>query len=699
MKIFLSAVENSADQHAAGVIRAVQEIEPGQHTFVGLGGPRSRQAGLKSLLPAESMAIMGLVEILKSLPMIFKRLKEVRAFIEKEKPDLAVLIDYPGFHFKLFHTLLRLKIPTLYFIPPKVWSWRKKRVWTLKKYVQEILCILPFEVDFYRSFGMDVTYVGNPLLDQLPLGLSRADACHRLGVSETDRILAVLLGSRRQEIVAHIPSMTKAARVFGEAHGYRSIFALPETLTDERFRDYEKQILAIYPQAKVMKGHAHEVMKAADLGLIKSGTSTLEAALLGCPHIVVYWLHPLTCFIVRHLARFQGHAGLSNLILDYRAERKPLFTELVCGNVTAEKMVSALKEILPGMELYFAQKTAIQEIQNRMKTDRSPSRNAAQAVLAWKGKRRETHSFSSLKWVVSKVWSTIHKFRKAFSRPVRLSAKVISIGNWEIGGTGKTPFVMEVIREAQKRSQKVWVLTRGYRSEWEHAGGVIMPGEKNLDPARIGDEPALIHSFFPQVPMGIGRNRVQSYRALKKQLGYEPDWVILDDGAQFLKIEKDLELILLTSRRPGEGWYREWPSRQMAKNSFLIWTKGYAQPSYLSASMKTAKTEFKLPRSSGSQILYLVSALADPQDFERAVIEAGYSVNHHAVFPDHHSWSESEVQSWRKEAQESGSKLAMSTKDFVKCRKWISEKEVLVFEPQLEWKNGRDEWLIRLSAL
>jgi lipid-A-disaccharide synthase len=397
VKILISAAETSSDAHAAQLLKALRLETDEKVEAFGIGGPMLQAEGLRQIFDSRELLSMGFVEILGRLPKIFSALRKIENEALKFRPDVAVFLDYPDFHFKLAKRLSRLGIPLIYYIPPKVWAWRTGRVRFLKRYFKKILCILPFEEKFYQQHRIKVHYVGNPLQDELPLQITREEARKRLRLSAEDLVLAVLVGSRPAELRRHFNVFLEAAEMTAEKMSRRGILEADQKLrvlvpfaatssmaelenkvnTWQRGRSQGSRI-----ELRISQGDSALVMRAADVGLIKSGTSTLEAALLGLPHVIAYRPNAFTCFIVKHLIRYTGPIGLSNLVID--SCRAPyLIPELNCAAVTAENVSSELDSLFGKSEKLQQMQETLARIQSEMlRSKESPSRIAAREVLA-----------------------------------------------------------------------------------------------------------------------------------------------------------------------------------------------------------------------------------------------------------------------------------------------------------------------------
>ena len=695
MKLWVSAFEQSSDQYLAGVLEELKRLNP-ELEIRGIGGASSRRAGLKTLFHAEELSIMGLAEIISALPKVFSRLAQIKKDLRKNPPDVALLIDYPGLHFALLPTLKKLGTRVVYFIPPKVWVWRKSRIQKLRKYVDRVLCIFPFEKEFFEEEGLEVDYVGNPLLDQLPLALTKEEARSKLGLSPSDQVLLVMPGSRKQEIEFHLELMANAAQKIKRNANFVIYFSFPNRFDDEQKKKWLDRLRTAAPEAKVGFGDSHLAMRAADYGLIKSGTSTLEAALLGLRHVVVYRLSAVTCFILRKVLRLKGHAGFSNLILDVKGERPGTFEERLCSDASEEELISALEPLIHSDTVRKNQVGALSEIKSRMLIKGSPTEHVARAVVSELAiGRSKIYKFSLVKWVAAHVWSVIHQGRKLFSQPKKINPQVISVGNFQMGGSGKTPFVLELLREAKRKGKKVWVLTRGYRSQSEQLGTALLPGMPEPNSKVYGDEALLIRSQFPEVPIGIGKNRYKSYQRLFSILKEEPDWVILDDGGQNLQLKKDLDIFLVTSKRVGETWYREIPKITSSQNQFLIWSKGKTKPSFLGEdknSLARVRLETRVKGELPENEIYLVSAIAEPTELRQSLESLGMRISAHKVYEDHEPWSDYEIAAFLSEAKENQATLVMTAKDFARVPDRMKNSGILVVDTTVMWIQGKERW-------
>jgi lipid-A-disaccharide synthase len=401
VKILISAAETSSDQHGAQLLRALQRecAQRGEKLDAfGVGGPALKQAGLRVVVDAKTLLVMGFTSILGRLPTIFRALNTVANSASQEKPDVAVVIDYPDFHFRLAKKLKAQGVPVIYFIPPKVWAWRKGRIKILRERFVRVLSILPFEVDFYRREKMPVTYVGNPLVDELPLKLTRAEAREHLGIAEQSPVFVMMPGSRPAELKYHLDLMLGAALLASQkikkdkGEKLIALLPLPQTsdlsLVEDRINEWKTK----HPDAsttlelRLSQGNAHHCMIAADAGLIKSGTSTLEAGVLGCVHSIMYRSSRLTHFIFEHLIRYKGPVGLVNLVAGWTEGKPFLIREILHHDQTEEELSEELLSIYQDQ----VRRSQIKEGLARVKRivvgeseGKSPSEVAAQEIIEW----------------------------------------------------------------------------------------------------------------------------------------------------------------------------------------------------------------------------------------------------------------------------------------------------------------------------
>jgi len=300
-RVYVSAGEPSGDAHAAQVVAALRRQAPGV-TIEAFGGPRMAAAGAQVLDRMEAFSVVGFVEAVESIPRHYRLLRRTRAAFRAGRYDVAVFVDYPGYHLRAAAAAAAAGVPVLYYIAPQLWAWGAGRVRRLAAAVRELAVILPFEEAFFRERGVPTTFVGHPLKDRPPLP-TRADARRALGIDPSLPTLAVFPGSRAQEVRRIWPLAREAARLVRAARP--EVQALVAGTA-----------VAAYPDAgdaRIVLDDPSLVLAAADAGLCKSGTTTLEAALADLPMVITYKLHPISNLIARRLLKVPW-VGLVNLV-------------------------------------------------------------------------------------------------------------------------------------------------------------------------------------------------------------------------------------------------------------------------------------------------------------------------------------------------------------------------------------------------
>lgn len=415
MKILISAAEASSDAHAAHLVRAIRkqlsEEEQGSLEIFGVGGPKLQAEGFHAVVDARKLLAMGFLEILGRLPMIFRALRDVARTAERERPDVIVVVDYPDFHFRLARRVGQLGIPIIYYIPPKVWAWRKGRIRFLRDRFARILCILPFEEAFYRDREVPVTYVGNPLVDELPLELTQEKARGELGLQESEPVLVLMPGSRPSELKHHLELMLQAAleasrrlrekHFFSRSRPLSVLMPFPTAANLDECRAGVEQWISRTLDAhslldiRISEGNAPVCLAAADVGLIKSGTSTLEAAMMRCPHLIIYQSNLLSHLIFSRVIRrsYPGPIGLTNLVHGWKEGAPLLVPEFTDRGLSSKTLARELLTLFEDREQRSRMRAGLETVRKRILGDSpgvSPSELAAKEVLrVARGKKKE----------------------------------------------------------------------------------------------------------------------------------------------------------------------------------------------------------------------------------------------------------------------------------------------------------------------
>jgi lipid-A-disaccharide synthase len=329
-EVLIIAGEASGDLHAAGLANALKRLRP-DLTLAGVGGARMEQAGVALLERAERIAVMGFVEVIRHVPRHYALLSQLKRRLKSGSVALLVVIDYPGFNMKLAAAAKAAGVPVLYYITPQVWAWGAGRLSELARIVTRAAPILPFEEPLLRQHGINATFVGHPLLDRIDEMPDRAEARRLLGLRESDRVLALFPGSRTQEIDRLLDDFVKTARILeSKLPGLRVVVSAASTVTIDPVR-------CPYPR---VPSASFTVLRAADAALCKSGTTTLEAAVAGCPLVVAYKTSTWTYAIARRVVKIP-HIGLVNVVAG-----REVAPEFVQDAVVPERVAEALLPLL-----------------------------------------------------------------------------------------------------------------------------------------------------------------------------------------------------------------------------------------------------------------------------------------------------------------------------------------------------------------
>jgi lipid-A-disaccharide synthase len=337
--VLVVAGEASGDQHAADLVVELRRLR-GDLTFHGMGGPRLAKAGVALTHGAHEISVMGLVEVLPRLPRILGVLRSLEAGARARRPACAILVDVPDFNLRLAPRLKALGIPVVWYVAPMVWAWRAGRTRTLGRVVDRLLCILPFEEAFLRERGVPATYVGSPVLDQVPPAGPPGPFRRALGLDPDRPVLALLPGSRPGELRRILPTLIEVGqRVCARRPGTQLAVPVAPGLSLPAVRE---QFAAAGLPVHLVEGRAPEVVGACDVAVVASGTATLEAGLMRRPLVAVYRLNAITFWLARLLVRLP-HVCLVNLLAG-----RGVVPELIQGDFTAARVVAALEPLWEG---------------------------------------------------------------------------------------------------------------------------------------------------------------------------------------------------------------------------------------------------------------------------------------------------------------------------------------------------------------
>ena len=336
-KILLVAGEVSGDLHGSHLVEAIQSVDP-EIQFFGVGGEGLKRAGMKILYPSQSLSVVGITEVFFKLRAILKALQGLKKSIERERPDLVILIDFPDFNLRLAKIAHRRGIPILYYISPQVWAWRPKRIKLIARLVTKMIVLFPFEFPLYEAAGVDVEWVGHPLLDIVKPTLSKEKAFQQFGLDPNRRTVGLLPGSRIHEIERLLPPLLASAHLLQEEiPDLQFVIPLAPGLPKTLLSPWMKNISV---PVKVVEGFTYDVMNLSELLIAASGTVTLEGAILGKPMIIIYKVSLPSSWVARALVRLD-HIGLVNLVAE-----KEIAPELLQRDVNPQRISDEALRIL-----------------------------------------------------------------------------------------------------------------------------------------------------------------------------------------------------------------------------------------------------------------------------------------------------------------------------------------------------------------
>lgn len=336
-KVLIVAGEASGDLHGSRLVREMKARRPAL-TFFGVGGKRMAEAGVELTAQAADMAVVGISEVMAKLPRILKVMGRLKGFLRRERPDLAILIDYPDFNLPLAGAAHRCGCQVLYYISPQVWAWRPGRLAKIRRFVDRLAVILPFEEEFYRRAGLEVSFVGHPLLDEVKTRHERAEARRLFGLQDGLGTVGLLPGSRPGEVELLLPEMLAACRLLSERlGGLQFILPLAETIAPELAARF---IAGRGPKVTIVRDGTYDALALCDVALVASGTATLEAALLKTPMVVLYKVSPLSFAVGRRFVHVP-HIALPNLIAG-----RAVVPELIQGEARAERIAREAARLL-----------------------------------------------------------------------------------------------------------------------------------------------------------------------------------------------------------------------------------------------------------------------------------------------------------------------------------------------------------------
>ncbi len=368
MRILVSAGEASGDRYAAGLVTELRKRLP-RAQFFGCGGPQMRAAGVETVVRSEELAVVGLFEVVRHIPRIRRLFKDLAAEARTRRPDLAILTDAPDFHLRLAKVLRGMGVPVAYYVAPQVWAWRKWRIRKIRRLVDQLLVIFPFEESYFGDRGVDAVFVGHPLGDLVRPTLDRDAFFQEIGLDPNQPTVALLPGSRLGEALRHFPVLQDAIGRLN-VEGVRQ-FVLPvSTTVDSRSMEREWH----GPPVQFVQGRTSDAVAHADIAIVASGTATVEAAVLGTPMVTYYKLSWPTYQVARHLIDVP-HYSMVNLLAG-----RPVIPEFMQQDCTGAKLAEEALRLLRTENARCQMLENLREVRNMLQSDVPAAQRTATAV-------------------------------------------------------------------------------------------------------------------------------------------------------------------------------------------------------------------------------------------------------------------------------------------------------------------------------
>ena len=368
MKILVSAGEASGDRYAAELVAALRKRLP-DADFFGCGGQHLRKEGLRTVIRTEDLAVVGLFEVVLHVPRIYRRFRQLVAAVRVEKPQLAILTDAPDFHLRLAKKLHALKIPVTYYVAPQVWAWRKGRLKTMRRLIDHLLVIFPFEQEFFSSHRVSSTFVGHPLADHVKVSTERDSFFRQHGLDSNKRLIALLPGSRRGEALRHLPALEDAVSRLASQSDLQ--FILPASVTTGKAffeENWSGQRITI------VEGKTQDAVGHADLALVASGTATVETALLGTPMVTFYRLSWPSYWLAKMLVDVPFYS-MVNLLAG-----RAVIPELIQQDCNGKKLAAEATRLLQQESERCRMVEALAEIKEKLRAGVPAAERAAEVI-------------------------------------------------------------------------------------------------------------------------------------------------------------------------------------------------------------------------------------------------------------------------------------------------------------------------------
>jgi len=373
--VLVIAGEASGDLHGASLVRELKNLDSSLKIF-GIGGDKMKAEGMELIYHIDKMAFLGFVEVIKHLPFIKKVQRDLIAEVKRRKVSEVVLIDYPGFNLSIAKKLKELepelKLELIYYITPQVWAWGKGRVYKIRELFKKVLVVFPFEEKFFKEKNVNAEFVGHPLIQEIDNYnfVSRNLLDNKFDLDPAKEILLILPGSRKQEVKSIFPETVHAASKLADEFDMQIVVACSSNLDEKVFDE-----LTDHKNFKVIKDHTYDLLKHAKFGIVKSGTSTLEAGLMELPMVIVYKTSWLTYTIGKSLVKIKN-IGMANIVLD-----EQVVPELIQKEANAERIYDEAKNILSDEDMLNNIKLRLSRIK-KVLGDKDAPKNAAKIIYS-----------------------------------------------------------------------------------------------------------------------------------------------------------------------------------------------------------------------------------------------------------------------------------------------------------------------------
>ena len=371
-KILVSAGEASGDLYASQLVNAIRREHPNAD-FFGCAGPRMRAAGVREVVDAASLAVVGLVEVIHHIPRIYGEFRKLVESARIERPDLAILTDSPDFNLRVATKLRKLGIPVLYLIAPQVWAWREGRVKRMKRDLDRVLCIFPFEEEYFARHGVTATYIGHPLTWTARPELLKEDFFKKHALDASKPLITLLPGSRVGEVARHLPAVTDASHILHKRTQANIILATPVQFAARAGASFFQERIG-GSSIQVLEGETSDALAHADVAIAASGTVTIEAAILGTPMVTFYKVTALSWALGRFLVRVPYYS-MVNLVAGAK-----VVPELMQNEATGERLAAEALRLLKDAGSRAEMKRSLAEVTSKLAAPDHPMERAARIV-------------------------------------------------------------------------------------------------------------------------------------------------------------------------------------------------------------------------------------------------------------------------------------------------------------------------------